>query len=291
MISALSNRPTHLRSLQWAIVAASGGLLYGCGGSDDEPNPPPTFDPPVMVSGLDARPSNTTCLAWARSTGAISLTTPRVFPNLSFTSPVGLFQAPGDSARWFVLEQAGRVRTFANQSTVSVATDFIDIRSRVVSGGELGLLGMAFHPDFATNRRVYLHYTTGSAPRTSRVSQFTASMDLSILDPNSEQVLMTVAQPEDNHNGGALAFGLDGYLYIALGDGGGGGDNHGSIGNGQTMTTLLGKILRIDVNAGTPYGIPSGPSGNPHAGNTLCGATKLSGDICLRHAQPVAHEL
>ena len=201
---------------------------------------------------------------------AVSATTPNAFPNLPvFSSPVGLLQAPGDDSRWFAIEQAGRVRTFANQSNVGAATDFIDIRGRVAAGGELGLLGMAFDPNFATNRRVFLSYTTGASPRVSRVSRFTSADNGATLDPNSELVLLTVNQPEDNHNGGNIVFGPDGYLYLGLGDGGGGGDNHGSIGNGQRLSTLLGKILRIDVGATTPYAIPIS---NPFASNPRCPA-------------------
>jgi len=192
-----------------------------------------------------------------------------------------MYQAPGDSSRWFVVEQAGRVRVFDNLPNVSTTSMFIDLSSRVACCGELGLLGMAFHPDFANNRYVYLSYTAGgSTTRVSRISRFTASVDMATLDPNSEVVLLTVNQPEDNHNGGAIAFGQDGYLYIALGDGGGGGDNHGLIGNGQLLTTLLGKILRIDVDGGSPYAIPSGPMGNPYAGNPSCGVNGAGAQSC-----------
>ena len=267
------------------LLSLTAVMIAGCGGgSSRDSDPPPPPPPPNPTSGLDARPSNTSCVAWARGTSAISVTTPNAFPNLSsFSSPVGMYQAPGDSSRWFVVEQAGRVRVFPNQSTVTGAqiSDFIDIQVRVACCGELGLLGMAFHPNFASNRYVFLSYTAGgSGARVSRISRFTASMDLATLDPNSEVILLTINQPEDNHNGGAIAFGQDGFLYIAIGDGGGGGDNHGAIGNGQLLTTLLGKILRIDVNNGSPYGIPSGATGNPYAGNALCGVTGAGPQNC-----------
>jgi uncharacterized repeat protein (TIGR03806 family) len=193
-----------------------------------------------------------------------------------------MYQAPGDSTRWFVVEQTGRVRVFANQASVGSVGDFLDIRDRVVSGGELGLLGLAFHPNFATNRRAYVFYSTGTSPRISRVSQFTSNDGGATLDSTTEVVLLTAYKPagEDNHNGGAIAFGADGYLYIGVGDGGGGGDVHGTIGNGQRLTTMLGKILRIDVNSGAPYGIPSGATGNPFATNPHCGADGTGAQNC-----------
>ncbi len=208
-------------------------------------------------------------LLYGLTGSAAALDVERVFPNLSFTQPVAMLQAPGDALRWFVVEQVGSVQVFANNPTVSSFDMFADIAGRVASGGEMGLLGMAFHPAFATNGRVYLSYTNTTAGRVSRVSEFTSTDNGLTLDPNSERILMVIDQPETNHNGGQVAFGPDGYLYIGMGDGGGGNDMHGAIGNGQLMTTLLGKMLRIDVNGAQPYGIPPG---NPFAGNALCGA-------------------
>ncbi len=201
-----------------------------------------------------------------------SLAVQRVFPNLAdFSSPVALLQAPGDGSRWFVVEQAGRVMVFDNTSTVSQAATFVDIRTRVTAGGEMGLLGMAFHPGFPADRRVFLSYTNTTSGRVSRISAFTTADNGATLDPASEQILLTVQQPEENHKGGNVAFGPDGYLYIGLGDGGGANDQHGQIGNAQRLTILLGKILRIDVDgiAGASYRIPTD---NPFAGNPLCGA-------------------
>jgi glucose/arabinose dehydrogenase len=202
-------------------------------------------------------------------TGA-ALGVQQVFTNLSFAAPVALLQAPGDDTRWFVVEQQGRVRVFDNVPAVPASNLFVDISARVTSGGEMGLLGMAFHPDFAANGRVYLSYINSASGRVSRVSEFTSTDGGLTLDPGSERVLLVVGQPETNHNGGQVAFGPDGYLYAGMGDGGGGNDMHGAIGNGQLMSTLLGKMLRIDVNAAPPYGIPAG---NPFAGNPLCGAS------------------
>ncbi len=203
--------------------------------------------------------------------GTLTLSTVRAFAALSFASPVDLMQAPGDNSRWFVIEQGGTVRTFANQDSVGNASLFIDISAGVTSGGETGLLGMAIHSGFpATDQRAYLYYTaTVNNQLESRLSEFHTTDAGMTLDPTSEVILLTVTQPEANHNGGRLQFGPDGFLYLGLGDGGGGGDAHGTIGNGQDMNTLLGKILRIDVDHTAPYAIP--PTGNPNAGNAQCG--------------------
>ena len=226
------------------------------------------------VGGLDTRPGNTTCLAGARPSGSDTASAQRVFPALSFASPIFALQAPGDASRWFVVQQGGSVRTFSSVAGTSATTSFIDITPRVASGGELGLLGMAFHPNFPIDRRVFLSYTaTVSGSRVSRISSFMTTDGGQTLDPASERVLLTLNQPEDNHNGGHIAFGPDGFLYIGFGDGGSGGDPHtqnGPIGNGQSLTTMLGKILRIDTGAesATTYTIPST---NPFAANPKCG--------------------
>jgi len=198
----------------------------------------------------------------------------RVFPLLSFASPVAMLQAPGDGSRWFVVEQAGYVRVFDNDQGATMADVgvFIDIDDRVESGGEMGLLGMAFHPDFPADARVYLSYThiDSVRGRVSRVSEFSSSDGGVTLDPATEQVLLVVDQPQTNHNGGHLAFGPQGYLYIGMGDGGGANDQHGTIGNGQSMTTLLGKILRIDVDT-SPAPAYEIPADNPFAAYPKCG--------------------
>jgi glucose/arabinose dehydrogenase len=194
----------------------------------------------------------------------------RVFPALNFTQPVAMLQAPGDATRWFVVEQAGIVRVFANTPQVATSSVFADITDRVTNGGEMGLLGMAFHPDFPTNPRVYLSYTNeAGTDRFSRISEFTVDLNGNFL-PGSEIVLLRIRQPETNHNGGQIAFGPGGFLYIGMGDGGGANDQgHGAIGNGQLLTTLLGKMLRISVTPGD-YGIPAG---NPFEVNSAsrCG--------------------
>ena len=184
------------------------------------------------------------------------------FPLLTFAQPVDL-QHPGDgSGRLFVVEQTGRVRVFVNADTSSVARLFLDLSSVVNSGYELGLLGLAFDPNFATNRYYYVYYTI-SNPLRSRVSRFTAdAQDPDATEAGSQQDVITIAQPAGNHNGGQIAFGPDGHLYIALGDGGGANDTGN---NAQNRANLLGNILRIDVRT-LPYMIPAD---NPYVGNQL----------------------
>jgi glucose/arabinose dehydrogenase len=200
----------------------------------------------------------------------------RVFPNLDFTAPVALLQAPNDATRWFVLEQAGRVRVFANDPLAGAAASFADISERVAAGGEMGLLGMAFHPGFPADPRVYLSYTNADAGRVSRISEFRLGLDGN-LDPATERILLAIGQPEANHNGGQIAFGPDGHLYAGMGDGGGGNDRHGAIGNGQRMSTLLGKMLRLDVSPASGYAIPPG---NPFAANAQCGTNGTGAASC-----------
>lgn len=210
------------RSLAIALLAVMSAL--SCGGSNGGPGPGPP--PPVtvryelqsIVSGL--------------------------------SSPLDLQVPPDGSDRLFIVEQEGVIRVV--QSGVLVATPFLDIRSRVTSGGERGMLGLAFHPSYLSNRRFFLSYT-GTPDGHSVIAEYqTSAADPNTADP-TEQVLLTVDQPFPNHNGGQIQFGLDGYLYIGFGDGGSGGD---PFGNGQNLGTLLGKILRIDVGSAGLYSVP-----------------------------------
>lgn len=172
-----------------------------------------------------------------------------------FASPIDIQNAGDGSGRLFIVEQAGIIRILQNDTLLELP--FLDISERVDDGGnEQGLLGLAFHPDFANNGFFYVNYTEEGGDTV--IARFSASGNTA--DPNSEVRLLGVDQPFPNHNGGGLAFGPEDYLYIALGDGGSGGDPQG---NGQNLNTLLGKILRIDVNSGNPYTIPSdNPFGN-----------------------------
>jgi hypothetical protein len=164
-------------------------------------------------------------------------------------NPLDLQAPPGDRERLYAVEQGGRIRVVRDGQVQ--ATPFLDVSGRISSGGERGLLGLAIHPQFATNRRFFVNYTN---PRgDTHVSEFRAS-SADAADAGSERVVLTAAQPFANHNGGGLAFDRSGRLLIALGDGGSGGD---PFGNGQRLDTFLGKILRIDVDAGPPYAIPA----------------------------------
>lgn len=187
------------------------------------------------------------------------------FPNLSFDRPLEIQYAGDGSDRLFVVEQPGVISVFPNQSEVAEKDVFLDIESQVEDeGNEEGLLGLAFHPDYASNGYLFVNYTAANPARTV-VSRFEVmASDPDRADPQSEMILLEVEQPFSNHNGGKLAFGPDGYLYISLGDGGSAGDPEE---NGQNPATLLGSILRIDVDEQTAemnYGIPAD---NPFAGN------------------------
>lgn len=209
------------------------------------------------------------CSDTTRSTGnndamARSYKAVVAFPQLSFTRPVDLQYAPDNSNRIFVVEQAGVITVFANDKTASTRKTFLDIREQVDDqGNEEGLLGLAFHPDYKTNGYFYVNYTASDRNRTV-VSRFKVSSDPDKADVSSENEILSFRQPYSNHNGGQVSFGPDGFLYIAVGDGGSGGDPQG---NGQNRATLLGSILRIDVDrqeGGNQYGIPAD---NPFAKN------------------------
>ena len=179
------------------------------------------------------------------------------FPNLTFNSALDLQNSGDGTNRIFVIEQDGIIKVFPNEQNATSTKIFLDITDRVSSGGETGLLGLAFHPNYEINGYFYVNYTAASPLRTV-ISRFQVSAsNPDSADKNTEQILLEYNQPYSNHNGGCVAFGPDGYLYIAAGDGGSGGDPQN---NGQSITTFLGKILRIDVDNPQPplnYGIPT----------------------------------
>ncbi len=184
----------------------------------------------------------------------------RAFPNLTFQEPVFLTHAGDGNDRIFIVERAGIIQQFINADTVGKMDPFLDIRGRVNSApSEGGLLGLAFHPLYHNNKKFYVYYTYGNF--NSRLSEFTALANDQTADPASERTLLDFPQPYQNHNGGSLSFGPDGYLYLGLGDGGSAGDPQK---NSQNLRTILGKILRIDVDQGNPFRIPMD---NPFWGN------------------------
>lgn len=196
---------------------------------------------------------------------AKDLSLSEAFPALSFSSPVDLQNAGDGTNRLFVVEQGGLIRVFANDPAVGSASTYLDLTSKISSGSERGVLGLAFHPRFSENGYFFVNYTKVSTGATVIARYQANPPSASTAELSTESVILEVAQPFSNHNGGGLAFGPDGYLYIGLGDGGSAGDPEG---NGQDRGELLGKFLRVDVNsssAGRNYGIPSD---NPFVGNT-----------------------
>ncbi len=189
------------------------------------------------------------------------------FPNMTFSLPVELVNAGDGTNRIFVVTQKGKIYVFPNSPTASNPKIFLDISdSASQGGGEMGLLGLAFHPSYSNNRYFYVDYTTQVSPLRSKISRFqTSASNPDSAVRNSELVLLTVIQPFTNHNGGRLAFGPDGYLYISLGDGGSGGDPNN---NAQNRSVLLGKILRINIDSSSGGNNYSIPVTNPFYNNT-----------------------
>lgn len=199
-----------------------------------------------------------------------------------FVSPVGVVAAPGENENLYVIDQVGMVWLIDNSSTVQ-EEPFLDVSDKIVDlesdYDERGLLGLAFHPDFQNNGRVFVYYTAPPNPggpeegeswnNISRISEFTVQNgDPQMVDPGSEKIVLEIDQPQGNHEGGTIAFGPDGYLYISIGDGGNANDvapghvedwyDTNSGGNGQDIeSNLLGNILRIDVDGMQPYSIPA----------------------------------
>lgn len=193
-----------------------------------------------------------------------------------YSRPVTIRHASDGSGRLFIARQSGDILIYDSSTDSVLPTPFLDISALVDdSGNEQGLLGLDFHPGYATNGYFYVNYTRDPGPGFDRtvIARYTVSANPNIADPSSASVLLEIAQDSSNHNGGDIHFGPDGYLYIGMGDGGGSGDPNN---NAQDLNTLLGKILRIDVDAATPaspnglcglnpsgYGIPGG---NPYEG-------------------------
>jgi glucose/arabinose dehydrogenase len=177
------------------------------------------------------------------------------------SAPLYACAAPGDTTRIFIVQQGGLIRIFKNGSLVP--TPFLNVGTKILTGSERGLLGMAFHPNYASNGLFYVSYTR-AGDGASIVERYQVSANPDVATPGSGFVMIgPVAQPESNHNGGCIQFGADGMLYYGLGDGGGGNDLHGPIGNGQSGTTMLGKMLRFDVDIASPYI----PASNPFTGD------------------------
>ncbi len=223
------------------MCISAAAIIAGCGGSGSAPDATPA--PPPVAGGAP-------CVTQA---------VPPPIPDAALQSlasglvnPVQVTHAGDGSGLLFIVEQRGTLRVFQNGQLQGGF--FLDIRGRVTSGGETGFLGVAFHPQFAGNGRFYVNYTAPSQLRTV-IAEYTVGAAATL--EASERQILVIGQPFSNHNGGQVAFGPDGYLYIGMGDGGGSGDPQG---NAQNLATLLGKMLRIDVNGRDPgleYAVPS----------------------------------
>ena len=222
--------------------------------------PTRSFAPPTTVpSGGSATGASTPPSGGPFDASTIEIELEPVADGLD--SPLAITDAGDGSGRIFVVEQGGRIRIVRDGRLAS--EPFLDIADRVSAGGERGLLGLAFHPDYPSDPRLFVDYTDTNGD--TQVASYTVDpSNPDRADPNSEVRLLSIDQPYANHNGGAVLFGPDGFLYVSTGDGGSGGDPHG---NGQSLGTLLGKILRIDVASGgagtSPYSVPDD---NPFVG-------------------------
>jgi uncharacterized repeat protein (TIGR03806 family) len=225
----------------------------GDGGGDGATGPVPS------EFGLDERPANTTCKAPARPPSSAPVTFERVYENVSLGTPMMMAQAPGDKSRWFVARRNGEITSFPTSNPGNTPTVVANVGTLaggpVQQGGEGGLLGFAFHPNFAQNGKLYVTWVRGPGNR-SEVGVITSTNNGTSFGNYEE--LLAFDQPASNHNGGGIAFGKDGFLYLSFGDGGGGDDTYVK---GQLKTEFFSKVLRIDVDnvpGGQKYGIPDG---------------------------------
>ena len=220
--------------------------LFGC---SDEESPAPNTAPETQPESPDPEPTE------RESEGSRPQSFEPRNVNLDletvaegFDAPLGVTHADDGSGRLFVVEQTGAIRILDDGRVLD--EPFLDVGESIVAGGEQGLLGLAFHPGFRRNGRFFINFTDVNG--NTVVAEVQTSNDPDVADAGSVTPLLQIDQPFANHNGGQLAFGPDGYLYIATGDGGSGGDPQG---NGQNTEALLGKLLRLDVDSGDPYGI------------------------------------
>lgn len=261
-----------MKSFQFRANTTTFGILFGCLASLGSLMGTAILAPAVYLPQTDLEAaiqiaSEAVTANQEREHVAIE----RAFPRLRFDRPVFLGGASDSTGRIFVVEQAGVIKVFdpsehADDSLGSTAGDqntsaqvFLDIRNRVSRrGNEEGLIGLAFHPDYKNNGQFFVHYSSSVNDQTGILSRFqVSSNNPNQADPNSEEVILTQSQPYRNHNGGAIAFGPDGYLYVSLGDGGLANDPHG---HGQNLETWLGSILRIDIDKtaeGKNYAVPA----------------------------------
>jgi glucose/arabinose dehydrogenase len=228
--------------------------------------PPPVMNPgemPENPPGVPPEPGAGLAPNCNPPEGAVPNLTLQLVGN--FTQPIYVTQAPGDDSRLFVMQKAGAIRVVSNGEVQE--EPFLNVGNLLANAGEMGLLGLAFHPDYATNGLFYLHWSSNGsqglpASGDTVVAEFKANDDRSAADPASRRVVLTAPGLEGNHNGGQLAFAPDKMLYFGLGDGGGQNDQHGNPGNGQALNTLLGKVVRIDPLGRGVNNAYSNPPGN-----------------------------
>ncbi len=256
--------PTRRTVLLVSVAVAS--AIFACG--DDATERPDdsgkeTVTPQRSEFGLDRRPLNPTCKAPARPPPAVDVTFQRVYSGVTLGTSMMLAQPPGDSTRWFVARRDGAIVSFPVLNPPATPAQVANLATLagkpVQQNGEGGLLGFAFHPRFSENGKLYVSWVTtgGTSNYRSEVGVLTTA-DKGASFTSYETILGPFNQPASNHNGGGIAFGTDGYLYLSFGDGGGGGDTYV---NGQKTTGFFSKILRIDVDnpaGGLKYGIPDG---------------------------------
>ncbi|TAK67811.1 MAG: glucose sorbosone dehydrogenase [Dehalococcoidia bacterium] len=256
-ISAVRARVLRRAASAAAALMLAGLLLAACSGGGGKATPTTVVTPPPSVATTPELPTRHAGSPAASSSplpppAADGYRAVQAFPELNFDQMLGLQVIPGDERHALLLTQDGMIRRADLRDSPAAPTTFMDIRDRIIRnpGMEEGLLGLAFSPDYAQSGKFYLYYSAGD-PRRAVISRFVASGDHA--DPATEHVLLEIGEPFANHNGGAMAFGPDGELYLGVGDGGSGGDPNR---NGQNRGTLLGKILRIDVS-GEDYAVPS----------------------------------
>lgn len=263
-------RPILASVLPWTVSAALAVLALwplGCGGGGGGGTGTPDDDG-LGPYGLSTRVPVTTLTFPTAPPSASGVASVDAFPSLpSFAAPVLVTHAPGDASRLFVVEQRGRIRVFPNAPSATAYATFLDVTDRATAAmGEEGLLGLAFHPDYANNRTFYVYYTPASGPRRSVISRFRVTgTNPDDADEASEVEVLSFLQPYSNHNGGMIAFGPDGFLYAGTGDGGSGGDPEN---RALDTTQLLGKFLRIAVDPNAAAGVYSIPEDNPFASST-----------------------
>ncbi len=238
------------------FVEGGSSILLPSDAAPDGPVPSPF--------GLDQRPANPTCKAGPRPSTGATLKFEPVYPNLAGRVAImGTFKAPGNRAFWYALLRNGLVQRFDDRPDVTDYSPVLDIQDIVSASGEGGLLGLAFHPDWATNRTAFLYYTVPSAEKLldkSVLARIRSTDGGLTFDRSTLEPLLELDQPFDNHKGGTIAFGPDGELYMAFGDGGGAGD---TLRTSQDRSQLLGKVIRIHVGTTGPYTVPAD---NPFVG-------------------------